>query len=150
MYTILLRLANVLLIGVLNGAFVFTADLVRYLNFDCEVDFIRVSSYKGTQSIGSIELNLHLKYEVKGRDVILIDDILDTGLTLHELRKYFLNLQCASVEVCVFCRKPTCVKHDIDAKYVGLDLPSPEFIVGYGLDYNEKGRNLPSIYKKCG
>jgi hypoxanthine phosphoribosyltransferase len=92
MYTILLRLANVLLIGVLNGAFVFTADLVRYLNFDCEVDFIRVSSYKGTQSIGSIELNLHLKYEVKGRDVILIDDILDTGLTLHELRKYFLNL----------------------------------------------------------
>mgnify|MGYP001007777646 FL=1 len=92
MYTILLRLANVLLIGVLNGAFVFTADLVRYLNFDCEVDFIRVSSYKGTQSIGSIELNLQLKYEVKGRDVILIDDILDTGLTLHELRKYFLNL----------------------------------------------------------
>ena len=82
---------SVVLIGVLNGAFMFIADLVRHLTFDCEVDFIRVSSYKGTTSTESIELNLQLKFEVKGKHVVLVDDILDTGLTLFKLREYFLK-----------------------------------------------------------
>lgn len=136
-------------VGVLNGAFIFLSDLVRELTIDCEVDFIRVSSYEGTHSTGKVNLDFSLKHEIKGRHVVLVDDILDTGLTLFELRNYFQQQEPASLEICVFCRKPTCLKHDVAAKYCALDI-DPEFIVGYGLDYNEKGRGLPDIYKKVG
>jgi len=134
-----------LLVGVLKGSFMFMADLMRAITINCEVDFMAVSSYgAGTSSSGEVKINKDLNHDIAGKDVIIIEDILDSGITLSYLKKYLMNRQPASLRICALLDKPARRKTDICADYVGFECPDA-FIVGYGLDYSEKYRNLPYI-----
>ena len=137
-----------LFVVVLNGAFVFAADLIRALkNVRCEVTFIRVSSYWGMSSTGQLEFIVPLQQVVDNRDVIIIEDIVDTGLTIHQLKAHLRGLGATSVKVASMLFKPGKLEYD-DAKpdYVGHEL-TDEFVVGYGLDFDGFVRNLDAIYK---
>ena len=137
-----------LFVVVLNGAFVFAADLIRALkNVRCEVTFIRVSSYWGMSSTGQLEFIVPLQQVVDNRDVIIIEDIVDTGLTIHQLKAHVRGLGATSVKVASMLFKPGKLEYD-DAKpdYVGHEL-TDEFVVGYGLDFDGFVRNLDAIYK---
>lgn len=134
-------------IGVLNGSFLFMADLIKEMNLQCEVAFIRVSSYKGTASSGSIKETFGLPEELQNRDVILIEDIVDTGFTLKYILEKVHFQNPASVSVCTLLYKPDAIQTPIkELKYIGFEIPN-EFVVGYGLDYNGLGRNLINIYR---
>jgi hypoxanthine phosphoribosyltransferase len=137
-------------IGVLNGSFLFMADLLKQITVSCEVEFIKVSSYKGMESSGAIQELLGLPDNLHDRDVILVEDIVDTGLTLkHILEKVHLQ-KPASVRVCSLLFKPTALLESIpELEYVGFEIPN-EFVVGYGLDYNGLGRNLNDVYRAIG
>ncbi len=137
-----------LFIVVLNGAFIFAADLVRALkNVRCEVTFIRVSSYWGMSSTGQLEFIVPLQQVVDNRDVIIIEDIVDTGLTIHQLKAHLRGLGATSIRVASMLFKPGKLEYD-DAKpdYVGHEL-TDEFVVGYGLDFDGFARNMDAIYK---
>jgi len=138
---------NPILLIVLNGAFIFAADLVRKINIPIRLDFIKLSSYKGTASSG--EMNEHFLWQsnLEGENVIIIEDIVDTGHTLHYLKGKIATQYPASVEVACLLKKPTAYKYDDLIKYEGLSIPD-KFVVGYGLDYNGLGRDLESIYRK--
>ena len=133
---------NPMFIGMLKGAVPFMTDLLKYVLIPCTVDYIKASSYSGTKS-GSLVVQGNMP-DVKGREVVVIDDILDTGRTLLHFKKTLLDLGAKSVKVCVLLDKPGGRLVDIQADYVGGLVPN-EFVVGYGLDYNEKYRNLPFI-----
>lgn len=134
-----------LFVGVLKGSFVFMADLMRAVDCYCDIDFMAVSSYgSGTTTTGAVKINKDLTYNVEGRDIILIEDILDSGVTLSYLKKYIEARKPSSVRICTLLDKPARRKADIDADYVGFECPDA-FIVGYGLDYAERYRNLPYI-----
>lgn len=141
------ELKNPLLVGVLNGAFMFMADLSRSLNFDHAIDFVKLSSYKGTRSTGTVRFDLKLQSGVKDRDIIIVEDIVDTGLTMKTFREYLFEQEVRSVAVASLLFKKELFEYDYPVEYVGLEIP-PVFIVGYGLDYNGLGRNLPMLYKK--
>lgn len=134
-------------IGVLNGSFLFMADLLKEVEIPCEVGFIRVASYSGTESSGTIKEMFGLPENLQGRDIILVEDIVDTGATLkYILEKVYLQ-QPASVSVCTLLFKPAALLEPIEElEYVGFEIPN-EFVVGYGLDYNGLGRNLKDIYR---
>lgn len=132
-------------VGVLKGCFVFMADLMRYVNLPCEIDFMAVSSYgKGTKSTGSVQINKDLSFDIAGRDVIIVEDILDSGVTLNYLKGYLMNRKPNSIKIVTLFDKPARRKAPIYSDYFGYEVPD-EFIVGYGLDYAEKYRNLPYI-----
>ncbi len=134
-----------LFVGVLKGSFVFMADLMRAVDLYCDIDFMAVSSYgSGTTTTGAVKINKDLTYSVEGRHIILIEDILDSGVTLSYLKKYIEARKPASVRICTLLDKPARRKADISADYVGFECPDA-FIVGYGLDYAERYRNLPYI-----
>ncbi len=134
-----------LFVGVLKGSFVFMADLMRAVDLYCDIDFMAVSSYgSGTTTTGAVKINKDLTYNVEGRHIILIEDILDSGVTLSYLKKYIEARKPASVSICTLLDKPARRKADINADYVGFECPDA-FIVGYGLDYAERYRNLPYI-----
>lgn len=134
-----------LLIGVLKGSFMFMADLIRHLDFPLEVDFICLSSYGcSTESLGQVTVLQELRAQVKGRDVLVVDDIIDTGLTTAFLRDYLKKLETASVRVCALTDKPSRRRVPVTIDYLGFTVPD-KFLVGYGLDWNEKFRNLPDI-----
>ncbi len=134
-----------LLIGVLKGSFMFMADLIRRLDFPLEVDFIRVSSYgRARQSSGKIKVVQALRSGVRGRDVLVIDDIVDTGLTTAFLLDYLGKKRPASLKVCALTDKPSRRRVPVTIDYLGFTVPD-KFIVGYGLDWDEKFRNLPDI-----
>jgi hypoxanthine phosphoribosyltransferase len=137
-------------IGVLNGSFLFMADLVKEVTVSCEVNFIKVASYKGMESSGSVQELLGLPDNLHNRDVILVEDIVDTGLTLkHILQKVHLQ-KPASIRVCSLLFKPAALLEPIpELEYVGFEIPN-EFVVGYGLDYNGLGRNLNDVYRAVG
>ncbi len=136
---------NPLFIGVLKGSFVFMADLMRAVNTYCDIDFMAVSSYgSGTTTTGAVKINKDLSYNVEGRHIILIEDILDSGVTLSYLKKYIEARKPASVAICTLLDKPARRRADISPDYVGFECPDA-FIVGYGLDYAERYRNLPYI-----
>lgn len=135
-----------LIVVVLNGAFVFGADLFKKLTFDCEVAFIRVSSYRGTASTGEVKEEMPLGADVKGRDVIVVEDIVDSGLTMDRLRSRMLDAGARSVSLCTLLFKPEAFQGMYELKYVGIEIPD-RFVVGYGLDYDGLGRNIPSIYQ---
>ena len=135
-----------LFIAVLNGSFMFAADLMKQMTIDCEVAFIRVSSYEGTASTGEIKEILGLQEEVAGRHLVVVEDIVDTGHTMQALLQQLQAKQPASVEVATLFTKPECLQHELSMRYIGIELPN-EFIVGYGLDYNGLGRNYPDVYK---
>ncbi len=134
-----------LFVGVLKGSFVFMADLMRAVDLYCDIDFMAVSSYgSGTTTTGAVKINKDLTYNVEGRHIILIEDILDSGVTLSYLKKYIEARKPASIRICTLLDKPARRKADISADYVGFECPDA-FIVGYGLDYAERYRNLPYI-----
>ncbi|ANZ57322.1 hypoxanthine phosphoribosyltransferase [Fructilactobacillus lindneri] len=135
-----------LVICVLKGAVPFTADLIKRMNIYMDVDFIDVSSYKGgISSTGEVELVKDIDTDVSGRDVLFIDDIIDTGNTLEYLKDLLKNRGAKSIKICTLMDKPEARKVDaIKADYVGFDVPN-EFLVGYGLDYQGKYRNLPYV-----
>ena len=134
-----------LLVGVLKGAVHFFADLAKSVTADCAYDFVSVSSYEdGTESSGTVQLRKDLDTDIAGRDVLLVDDIMDSGLTLQYLSMLFRSRGAASVRICVLLDKPERRSTDISADYVGFVIPN-RFVVGYGLDYRQKYRNLPYI-----
>ncbi len=136
-----------LFIGVLNGSFMFMADLMKEIQIASEVSFIRVYSYKGDTSTGEVKEVLGLDVDLTGRDVIVVEDIIDSGLTLHSLLKSFKKSQPESISVCTLLYKPNAVKKNVEElDYIGFEIPN-EFVVGYGLDYNGLGRNLKDIYR---
>ncbi len=132
------------LVSVLKGAVVFMADLMRNITCDCEIDFMAVSSYSGTKTTGVVKFKKDLDINPEGCDILLVEDILDSGVTLSYLKNVLLQRNAASIKVCAFLDKPANRRADISADYVGKEVPD-EFVVGYGLDYNEKYRNLPYV-----
>lgn len=132
-------------IGVLKGCFVFMADLMRRVDTHCEMDFMAVSSY-GNKSVttGAVKINYDLNTDIEGRHVIVVEDILDSGLTLSYLENYLKGRNPASFSICTLLDKPTRRRADVSANYVGFEIPDA-FVVGYGLDYAERYRNLPFI-----
>ncbi len=136
---------NLVLVGVLKGAFIFLADLVRELKVPCEIDFIKVSSYgKSTESSGIVRIELDTKIDISDRDVIIVEDILDTGLTLKYIKELFLSRNPRSLKIAVLLDKYERRKVDIEADYLGFKVPD-KFLVGYGLDFAEKYRYLPYV-----
>ncbi len=135
-------------IGVLNGSFLFMADLLREIEIPCEIGFIRVSSYNGAESTGDIKEAFGLPEHLHNRDVIIVEDIVDSGLTLNYVLTEVHKQVPASVTVCTLLFKPTALKSPIDElEYVGFEIAN-DFVVGYGLDYNGLGRNLKDIYRE--
>jgi hypoxanthine phosphoribosyltransferase len=135
-----------LFLCVLNGSFIFAADLIRRVSVPCNVSFIKYASYSGTQSTNYIRNLIGLNEEIAGRDVIVVEDIVDTGLTMAHLLAELKDKRAASVRIAAFCLKPEAFRESFKIDYLGLEI-SNDFIVGYGLDYDGFGRNLPSIYK---
>jgi len=134
-----------LLIGVLKGCFVFFADIARHIDLDCEIRFLTVSSYGfSSVSSGKVKISDDIDFEINGRDVIIIEDILDSGITLTALRNFIAERSPASLKICTMLDKPERRQAQIDADYIGFICPN-EFVVGYGLDYAEKYRNLPFV-----
>ena len=132
-------------VGVLCGAFVFLSDLVRKVQFTNEITFIQVSSYQGTQSTGNVHQKLGIDFDITGRDIILVEDIVETGHSIEYMVNYLQTLNPNSVEVCTLFYKPEKYQYNRQIKYVAMEIGN-EFIVGYGLDYDQVGRNLKDIY----
>ena len=135
---------DLLLVGILRGAVQFMADLTRELHRHVEVDWMDISSYGGTKSSGVVRLLKDLDSDIAGRNVLLVDEIVDSGLTLSWIRSSLLTRDPASVEICTLLRKPEAQTMPVDPRYVGWDIPD-EFVVGYGLDFAERYRNLRCI-----
>jgi hypoxanthine phosphoribosyltransferase len=137
---------NPLLLAILNGAFIFASDLMRKITIPCEISFVKFASYSGTQSTSNIKELIGVDEDLKGRYVIIVEDIVDTGLTMEKLLQDIDLKKPAGVKVACFCFKPEAFQKDYSIDYIGLTIPN-DFIVGYGLDYDGYGRNLPDIYK---
>lgn len=134
-----------LFLGVLNGAFLFMADLFKGINLECELSFIKVASYNGTASSGNVKSLIGLKENISGRDIIVVEDIVDTGDTMKYLLSELQKHQPNSIKLATFLFKPSALKHNLKPDYVGFEI-EPAFVVGYGLDYDGYGRNLNDIY----
>jgi hypoxanthine phosphoribosyltransferase len=136
---------EVLIVGILRGAVMVMADLARSFHRHLEMDWMAVSSYgSGTKSSGVVRILKDLDTDISGRDVLIVDEIIDTGLTLSWLTSNLSSRDPATTEICTLLRKPEALQMPVEVKYVGWDIPN-EFVVGYGLDYNERYRNLRSI-----
>lgn len=133
-----------LLVALLKGSIPFLAEFMKHLNMDIEVDFMDVSSYEGTESIGDVRILKDLDQSVKGDNILLVEDIVDTGKTLKQVSKMLYNKGANSVEIVTLLDKPERRLVDVKADYIGFVIPN-EFVVGFGLDYNEKYRNLPYV-----
>jgi len=134
-----------LFIAVLNGSFMFASDLLKNICVDCEISFVKLASYQGTQSTGSVKTLIGQDVPMENRNIIIIEDIVDTGKTLYEFLPIIRSQNPASVEIASLLVKPEALKYDVNVKYRGLEIPN-DFIVGYGLDYDGLGRNLNDIY----
>ena len=141
--------SNLLAVGILKGAFIFFSDLVRLIRVPLTIDFIIASSYLKAETSGEVKLHYNIREELADKDVLLIEDIVDTGVTLNYLRERILNEGPRSLKICTFLDKKERREVDVPIDYVGFEIPN-EFVVGYGLDYDSKYRNLPyiSIFKK--
>lgn len=135
-----------LFVVVLNGAFMFASDLIKKVSVDCEVSFLRVSSYRGTASTGEVKEMMPIGTDVSGRHVVLVEDIVDTGNTMGDVKQKMQDEGAASVKICTLLFKPDAFKGSYQVSYVGREI-SDRFVVGYGLDYDGLGRNLPAIYQ---
>ena len=133
------------LLGVLNGCFMFASELMRNLEIECEISFVKLSSYQGTNSTGVIREVLGLSESITGRDVIIIEDIVDTGLTMQNMLETLGTREPASIQIASLFVKPSRLKVPVDVRYAVFTIPD-RFIVGYGLDYDGLGRNLPDVY----
>ena len=137
---------NPLFLVVLNGSFVFGADLLREMNFPCEITFIRMASYEGTSTTGEVKQVIGLRESIEGRTVVVVEDIIDTGYTMKEMLRILNEKNPEAIYVTSLFVKPENIKVDLKIDYRCFDIDN-DFIVGYGLDYDHYGRNLPDIYK---
>lgn len=135
---------NPVIVGVLRGSVLFFSNLVKNLQIDCHLDFMALSSYSGTSSSGKVRFVMDLREDIKGRPVIIVEDIVDTGITARYLLELLKTRQPASIEICSLLDKPSNRQVEIKAKYTGFEIAN-EFVIGYGLDYNGLYRNLPYI-----
>lgn len=135
-----------LFLGILNGAFVFASDLYKKIPIPSTITFIKLASYKGTASTGNVITAIGLEENIKDRNIIILEDIVDTGKTLSAFLPTIQNMQPASIEICALLQKPDALQHPLNVKYVGFNIPN-RFVVGYGLDYDGYGRNFPMIYQ---
>jgi hypoxanthine phosphoribosyltransferase len=134
-------------IGILNGSFIFFADLIREITVDCEVDFLKLSSYGDAKiSSGQVHLLKDLNCQVEGRDIVVVEDVVDSGISMEFMKKLVMKENPASFRVVTLLLKKSVAKVDFPIDYVGFEIP-PEFVIGYGLDYAQKVRNLKSIYR---
>ncbi len=136
---------NPAMVCILNGAYMFAADLSRYLTFQPEIIFAKFSSYDGMKSTGNVKELVGVTASLHGRDVIIVEDIVDTGTTMHSILPQFWAREASSVKICTFLQKPDKLEVDLKVDYCALEIPN-DFIVGYGLDYNGMGRNYKDIY----
>jgi hypoxanthine phosphoribosyltransferase len=134
-----------LFISILNGSFMFTADLFKHIDFTCEVTFLKLTSYRGTSSTGSVRQLIGVNESIEGRDVIVLEDIVDTGITIEQILGQLKSFEPASVKVATLLFKPEAYQKEMEIDYIGMEIPN-DFIVGYGLDYDGLGRNLADIY----
>ena len=132
-------------LGVLSGSFLFLADLVRKVNFENQLAFVKISSYDGTESTGNVKQLLGVDFDIEGRDIIIVEDIVETGHSMNYLLDYLGKKNPASVSICTLFFKPEKFLYEYNIDYTALSIGN-EFIVGYGLDYNQLGRNLKDIY----
>ncbi len=137
---------NLVFIVILNGAFMFASDLIKKVTLPCEVSFVKLSSYQGMQTTGRVDEVIGLNTSITGKDVVIIEDIVDTGITIGKVRKLLHSSHPSSVSICTLLFKPEAFHGDAVPEIIGFSIPN-DFVVGYGLDYDEKGRNLPCIYK---
>ena len=137
---------ELVVVGLLKGSFVFVSDLVREFERPVLVDFMSVSSYRGTESTGNVEVKKDLDTDIKGKHVLLVDDILDTGRTFKKVLELLQTREPKKIKTCVLLDKPSSRVVDIKADFVGFEIPD-HFVVGYGLDWDEMGRNLRGIYR---
>lgn len=135
-----------LFVVILNGAFMFAADLMKKLDIECEVSFVKLSSYQGTKSTEKVKKIIGLNESIAGRHIIIVEDIIDTGITMEHLLEEFRALKPMDIKISTLLFKPKAFRKDFAIDYVGLDIPN-DFILGYGLDYDGFARNLPDIYK---
>ncbi len=135
-----------LLLGVLNGSFMFASDLMKNLDIECEISFVKLSSYQGTTTTGKVREVLGINESIAGRDIIIIEDIVDTGITMQNMLESLGTREPSSISIASLFLKPARLKVPVDVKYSAFTIPD-RFIVGYGLDYNNLGRNLPDIYE---
>ncbi len=133
-------------IAILNGSFMFAADLFKVLNIPAEICFIKLASYKGTKSSGTVITSIGLDVDLFGKHVIILEDIIDTGKTMHEFLPRLFHQQPASLKICALLHKPEATKFPLTIDYCGFSIPD-KFVVGYGLDYDGLGRNIKEIYQ---
>jgi hypoxanthine phosphoribosyltransferase len=133
-----------LFLSVLNGAFIFAADLVRAVDTDCDITFVKLTSYKGTSTTGNVQTVLGLDTDLRGRHIVIVEDIVDTGNTLHNFMKELTKNKPASIAIAACFFKPDALQHPLSIDYLGFEIPN-KFIVGYGLDYDGLGRNLRDV-----
>lgn len=135
-----------IIIGVLNGAFMFLSDLVKHINLHCEIHFIKVSSYEGTESTGTITNIIGLNQDISDKNVLIVEDIIDTGLTINNLMDELIKQKPQSLNICSMLWKTEKYNgRELNTKFIGKSIPN-KFVIGYGLDYDNFGRNLPDIY----
>jgi hypoxanthine phosphoribosyltransferase len=137
---------DVVFLGILNGAFLFAADLFRHINLEVRISFVKLASYEGTGSSGSIKELIGWNEDVKNKTIVVVEDIVDTGNTLDRIVGELVIRKAAEIKIAALLFKPSAYTKDIPVDYVGFEIPD-DFVVGYGLDYNGFGRNLPSVYK---
>jgi hypoxanthine phosphoribosyltransferase len=135
-----------LFIVILNGSFMFAADIFKYLTLEAELCFIKLASYKGMKSSGKVVTSIGLEEDLFGKDVIILEDIVDTGKTLHNFLPKLIHQQPKSLKIATLLHKPEATEHPLTLDYVGFQIPN-KFVVGYGLDYDGLGRNLKEIYQ---
>lgn len=136
---------NPLFLSVLNGSFVFTADLLRMITVPCEVSFVKLASYQGITSTGKIKEVIGINEDLTGRTIVIVEDIVDSGLTMKRMLETLGTRQPKSVHICSLLVKPGNLKVDLNIEYAVMNIPD-DFVVGYGLDYDHQGRNLPDLY----
>ncbi|MBS5527657.1 MAG: hypoxanthine phosphoribosyltransferase [Prevotella sp.] len=136
---------NPLLLAVLNGSFMFAADLMRMITIPCEISFVKLASYQGTTSTGEIKEVIGINEDLTGRTVIIVEDIVESGLTMKRMIDTLGTRNPASIHICTLLLKPEKLKIDLNIEYAAMEIPN-DFIVGYGLDYDQQGRNLRDIY----
>lgn len=141
-----LRGKDPLFLGILNGSYIFASDLMRLIPFDTRIAFIKLASYKGLITTGKVEQLIGLKQNINGENIIIIEDIVDSGQTLEFIINYLMKFKIASLKIVALLFKPGAYQKNINIDYVGFEIPN-DFIVGYGLDYDDYGRNYPDIYR---
>ena len=139
---------NPLFLAVLNGAFIFAADLMREMTIPCEISFVKLASYQGTTSTGSIKEVIGINEDLSGRTVVIVEDIVESGLTIKRMMEQLGTRNPASVQVCTLFFKPEKLKEDLKLDYVAFSIPN-DFILDYGLDYDQQGRQLKDVYTLC-